>query len=323
MDEKTVSGYSFSPDDLDIGARRPGISAFMRIRNGADFLEAAIRSHIDFFDELVAVHNQCTDATPDILARLAQEYGPKLAVIHYLDQVHPPGSAGHAAEPAHSPHSVVNYSNYALAATQCRMVAKVDDDHVAMARAFAALERSVRKGEFGHEMSCFSGVNLARDEHGGVGVLAADPLAGAGDHGIFPVTPETYFVHDSRFERLKRGRLRRRFRCFAYWHMKYLKQGFGFANYDLADNPGSRFARKLAALQRERRLVRPDEIRTLAEPSDRLLVAARRLRLPLPEKLEIKADRWLATGALQIDAAEAFGDSAAPDSVGPPGGVVS
>src|SRR5690606_2481883 len=68
------SEFRFRPEDLKIGERKPGISAFMRIRNGADFLEATIRSHISHFDEIVAVHNRCTDETPDILARLAQEF---------------------------------------------------------------------------------------------------------------------------------------------------------------------------------------------------------------------------------------------------------
>ena len=57
-DNGTVENYRFTPDDLRADARPPGISAFMRIRNGADFLEAAISSHIDHVDEIVAVHNQ-------------------------------------------------------------------------------------------------------------------------------------------------------------------------------------------------------------------------------------------------------------------------
>ena len=96
---ETVSGYTFRAADLKAGQRRPGVGAFMRIRNGADFLERTILSHIDFFDEIVAVYSQCTDATPDILARLQQVHGEKLRVFHYADRVFPPGSEGHAATP--------------------------------------------------------------------------------------------------------------------------------------------------------------------------------------------------------------------------------
>ena len=92
VDETIVENYRFRPEDLSPGSRLAGIGAFMRIRNGADFLEATIRSHIGYFDEIVAVYNQCTDATPDILARLAAEYGPdRLRVFHYLPKVFPPG----------------------------------------------------------------------------------------------------------------------------------------------------------------------------------------------------------------------------------------
>ena len=67
-----VEHYRFTPADLNVAERRPGISAFMRIRDGAYSLEAAIRSHIDHYDEVVAVYNRCTDETPEILARLRE-----------------------------------------------------------------------------------------------------------------------------------------------------------------------------------------------------------------------------------------------------------
>ena len=51
-------------------------------------------------------------------------------------------------------------------------------------------------------------------------------------------------LQDERFETFRHGSQRRRFRGFTYWHLKYLKRGGGFANYELGDNPQSRFARK-------------------------------------------------------------------------------
>ena len=47
-----VEDYHFTPADLAAAARPLGICAFMRVKNGADFGEAAIRSHIDYFDEI-------------------------------------------------------------------------------------------------------------------------------------------------------------------------------------------------------------------------------------------------------------------------------
>ncbi|WP_274426614.1 hypothetical protein [Chelativorans sp. YIM 93263] len=251
MEEHAVSGYSFRPDALNVDKRPPGLSAFMRIRNGEDFLEAAIRSHIPFFDEVVAVYNQCTDATPDILARLAQEYGPKLRVIHYLDRVHPPGSSEHASEPPNSPHSLVNYYNFALAQTRFQIATKLDDDHLAIPDAFQALCKQLRaEGMDGSVMHCFSGINLMRDGDSGMAIAGHDTIAGNGDHGFFRVTSNTYFTHDKRFERLERDGAKRVFWGFLYWHLKYLKPSLGFANYELKANPESRYGKKLDAARR-------------------------------------------------------------------------
>jgi hypothetical protein len=263
-----VAEYRFEPKHLAVAERKPGISAFMRIRDGAFSLEAAIRSHIDHFDEIVAVHNRSTDATPDILGQLHAKYGDRLRVFHYLPPVFPPGSAGHAKELANSPLSLVNYYNFALTRTRFTHVTKLDDDHVAMGDATAKLVADVRAGRAANnEMACFSGINLARDEAGRVGVLRREPYSGSGDIGIFPVTPDTFFVHDRRFEVLQLPGMRRRFHSFVYWHLKYLKPEFGFANYDLKDNPRSRYIRRLEAHRADREVI---ELSELAESEGRL-----------------------------------------------------
>lgn len=246
---ETVSGYRFSPSDLGVSNRSAGISAFMRIKNGADFLEPTIRSHIGFFDEIVAVFNQCTDATPEILARLAEEFAPKLKVWRYEDRVFPPGSEGHVKTPADSPSSMVTYSNFALSRTTRSIVTKLDDDHIAMPEALEAMVAKVRSPAADPRvMHSFAGINLIRGEDGTMAVPRLSPLSGSGDIGFFTVTPRTVFTHDRRFERAPRQGLVRRFTGFVYWHLKYLKQGMGFANYELEENPHSRFAARRKAM---------------------------------------------------------------------------
>lgn len=281
----SVETYSFSPDALAPGDRLPGISAFMRIRNGADFLEATIRSHMDAYDEIVAVHNQCTDATPQILARLSAELGPRLRVFHYLPQVHPAGSAGHARTPGAAPDSLVTYSNFALAMTRHQWAVKLDDDHLAIPQAVTSMVGAIRAGQADPmAMHCFSGLNLVRDSRGGLQIPAAAPVSGKGDIGYFRVTEGTYFDHDPRFERFRRGGVPRRFAGWFYWHLKFLKSGGGFANYNLGANPGSRYARRrerLAAsagwtLAEARRALAPTparRMRALIDAKARLIVA--------------------------------------------------
>jgi len=283
---ETASGYSFKPDDLDIGGRTPGISIFMRVRNGADFLEAAIRSHADAADEIVAVHNQCTDGSDDILHRLRAELGPKLRVIHYLDRVFPPGSEGHAREAANAPASFVNMSNFALAQTRHTVAMKLDDDHVAIGDRFSRLAARVRARDCRlSETLCFSGINLARGADGTIGVPAHEPLVGTGDHFLFEVRPDPFFRHDPRFEHFHHADPRM-FGDITYWHLKYLKAGLGFANYEMDETPNPRFERKKKRLMENRRLLTVDE---LAATMPAWTGLAR--HLPLPEKMKLKVAR--------------------------------
>ncbi len=186
---ETVSGYTFRQADLRADQRRPGIGAFMRIRDGADFLERTILSHIGFFDEIVAVYQPSTDATPEILARLEERHGDKLRVYAWADRVFPPGSTGHAETAADSPSSMVNYSNFALAMTTTRTVTKLDDDHLAIPAAVGRVVGALRQaGGAGGDMLCFSGINLIARPDGRLAVPRQDRLAGSGDHGYFDVT---------------------------------------------------------------------------------------------------------------------------------------
>lgn len=284
---ETVAGYVFNRADLRAGQRRPGIGAFMRIRNGADFLERTILSHIGFFDEIVAVYSQCTDATPEILARLQQDRGDRLRVYHYADRVFPPGSEGHAATPPDSPSSMVNYSNFALAMTTTRTVTKLDDDHLAIGAAVARAVAELRAaGGAGDDMLSFSGINLIADSKGGLAVPRQDPLSGSGDIGFFDVTGDTVFTHDSRFESVPRPAGRRRFRGFLYWHLKYLKTGLGFANYELEANKDSRFARRKERLETKREVLSLVELRASHGPG----LAMRAMALT-GEKRRIALDR--------------------------------
>ncbi len=247
----------------------------MRIRNGADFLERTILSHIGFFDEIVAVHNQCTDATPEVLARLQQAHGEKLRVFRYAEPVFSPGTKGHAATPPDSPRSMVNYSNFALAMTTTRTVTKLDDDHLAIPDAIGRVVADLRKaGGAGDDMFSFSGINLIRGRAGDLAIPRQDPLSGSGDIGFFDVTDRTVFTHDRRFEEVPRPTGRRRFSGFLYWHLKYLKTGLGFANYDLEDNPDSRFARRKQRLESEGAVLSLKDLRDSQRPGLAMRAAA-------------------------------------------------
>lgn len=303
-----VESYRFDPADLAVGGRRPGISGFLRVRNGADFVERALRSHLPHVDEIVAVFNQCTDAAPAILSRLAAEFPEKLWVFDYRPTVFPPGSDGHAGEPPNSPHSLVNYYNFALAQTRRTVAFKVDDDHIAMPGPFSRLTDEVRSDWLADgRFLCFSGINVAREGDGRLGVPLLDPLVGLGDHAFFRVTASTFFTHDRRFERLRAGRFRRVFRGIAYWHLKYLKPAFGFANYGIEAGTNERYRRKRDAFAANRAIV------SLAELT---AIATRRRKFAIGETARLRAAAWraVATGVVtDEDLAALAGTLALPD----------
>lgn len=283
----TVSGYSFSPDDLAVDTRTPGISAFMRIRNGAEFLERTIRSHIDALDEIVAVHNQSEDGTLQILEDLAREYAPRLRVFHYVDPVHAPGSDGHKFEPARSPNSFVNMSNFALSRTRHTVAMKLDDDHLAMAGRVEALTARIRSQRYRLPQTlCFGGINVIAMDDGRFAVPGNEPLVGAGDHYFVEITPNTHFIHDKRYETFAH-RAPRRMADITYWHLKYLKAGMGFANVMADGTSNERFRRKRERFLQGDEFLSIEQLMARRPPMLSLLSA-----LPLPEKTRLKADRW-------------------------------
>ncbi len=238
-------GFVFDPRLLN-SPRPEGISAFMRIKNGEDFLEAAIDSHIEFFDEIVAMHNDCTDSSVAILNQLAGRHGAKLRVLCYEPAVHALGSVEHRRANTFSVHSMANYSNYCMANTRYSVVTKLDDDHIAIPGNVERMTSLIRNMncQLGRRMMCFSGINLVSNGPE-IGVHGLVPFAGNGDHWFLQASSRAFFTQDRRFERLTRRGLRMEYHGIAYWHMKFLKKTHGFANYDLERNPGSRFHRQL------------------------------------------------------------------------------
>lgn len=285
---RTVQGYRFSSEDLAVGQRRPGISAFMRVRNGADFLEPTILSHLPFFDEIVIVYNQCTDDTGSIASRLARQHPDKIRVFHYVDRVYPPGHPAYVSLPQESPSSMGTYSNFALAQTRCTVATKLDDDHVCIPRNLQPLVDAIRrKGcRLGAEMLCFSGLNLVR-EHGELAIVERNPFSGNGDIGFFEVSASTIFRHTPKFEVFDRRRLRRRYAGLVYLHCKYLKRGHGFDNYELDENPRSRYLRQWAAFQKGHAGVGLAQFRSRYARLGWL----GRIAPLLPEKLALRATR--------------------------------
>ena len=229
----TVTDYAefrFTPTML-AAPRKPGISAYMRIKNEEQFVRLAILSHLDYYDEIIACHNGCTDNTESILHELANQYPQKIKVFHYLPKVHTFLTAEHANTPTDSVHSMANYSNYALCKTSYSVAVKLDADHLAIDCNLAPVIKMIRADikACKQKIYSFSGINLMYDRDGAIAANDADLFAGVGDHLYHPVTPQSVYEQAARFEILNkpfRGSLPREYVGLLYFHLKYLKKQF-------------------------------------------------------------------------------------------------
>lgn len=141
--------------------RRPGISGMMRVRNDAEFIEACVESCIDALDELVIVYNDCTDSSPEVIARVAGRYPDKIRVYEYLPKVICGSISREEYErarslPEDSVELLCNYYNYALARTTCTHVMKIDADQIY----FSDLLRELCDGVRRASLTCLSPANV-------------------------------------------------------------------------------------------------------------------------------------------------------------------
>lgn len=116
--------------------RRPlGLSGILRVKDDADLLIPCIMSCIDALDELIAVYNDCTDNSAEILYKMAALYPGKIKVYEYPYKVLSNFESLEDFDKANSlpddsPHLLCNYYNFALAKTTYKYAVKIDADQL-------------------------------------------------------------------------------------------------------------------------------------------------------------------------------------------------
>ena len=235
---------------LETKDRTPGISAILRVKNGEDFLDAAIETHINYYDEIIAVFNQCTDNSLNILKNKREKYPNKIKIFHYRPEVYPVGSIKHRFTPDTDIHSIVRYNNFALSKTTHRFITKLDDDHIPINNNFERALEIVKNDNKFRTIYCYSGINLLKFNNK-LGVYANHPFVGNKDHWFAPYSEITRFVHHPQYEILYFYHLRVKYVGILYYHLKYLKKDHGFSNYQLNLYPESIYKTKLESFLRE------------------------------------------------------------------------
>ncbi len=133
--------------------RQPGVSALLRVKDEEEYIEPCLMSIRDFFDEIVITLNNCTDATPRIIADLNL---PTVRVFEYPYQLHHNGP-GHDDIPENSIHDNAFYYNWTLSKSTCQHVCKWDGDMVAL----PVLNQEFKKKVLQNNIVVVTGTNLA------------------------------------------------------------------------------------------------------------------------------------------------------------------
>jgi glycosyltransferase involved in cell wall biosynthesis len=289
---EVVENPTFKPEDFDPSKKKLGISAIIRLKNEADYLEKALNSILPFFDEFVIVYNQCTDRTPEIIEEFANNDPQRVRAFHYLPQVFPPASAGQRTLPANHVSSFVHYSNFALSKASYRVCSKWDGDQIAAPNALGRVIdrlRALKPGTLSWWLSpwkmgywWFSGVNLW-DRDGQVFVVKPLPTSGRRkDIGFWPLGRRHIFRHHPRVEYLRTWWFKCSFVGFVYYHVKGMKKDRGIGIYQLEVDPNSSYSKRLKQVWTNPELITFEEYCQI-EPAA--------CSLPDPESLGIRPVR--------------------------------
>lgn len=161
--------------------REPGVSAFIRLKDEAEWIVPCLQSICGVFDEIIAVFQNCTDNTEALVESLDL---PNVRSFHYPFDSFPNGP-GHDRYPADSIRHKAYYYNWCLAKTTRQWACKWDGDMVAM----DWLGDEVRRLMPEHDIITVQGVDIVGPELRHVG---RHPLT-AREPRFFRVDRDTFY----------------------------------------------------------------------------------------------------------------------------------
>jgi glycosyltransferase involved in cell wall biosynthesis len=111
------------------------VTGIMRVKNDGMFIERCIESCIDALDELIVVHNDCTDNSVEEIEKMREKYPDKIKRYEYPHRVMGVGLTKEEYQfvkdlPEGSPHLLSTYCNFALSKVTTSYALKIDADQV-------------------------------------------------------------------------------------------------------------------------------------------------------------------------------------------------
>ena len=107
----------------------------MRVKNDGMCIERCIESCIEALDELIVVHNDCTDNSVDEIEKMREKYPDKIKRYEYPHRVMGVGLTKEEYDfvknlPEGSPYLLSTYCNFALSKVTANYALKIDADQV-------------------------------------------------------------------------------------------------------------------------------------------------------------------------------------------------
>lgn len=231
-----IKKYDISWESFDPKNKKNGITAMGRFKNSEDFLEISIRSILPYIDEVIMlVDLSSTDATLDICNKLAFEFPTQCKLYEYDQAVYPWNHEKYIANRDDSVHALSYFYNYCMSKVTYKYVMKFDDDMLCVGDDFWKICEEIRKDGLDYFLD-IPQINISRSDEGDLSIAnkyLSSWIAGIfWDHGIFPLSNNTYFFNDIGCENLIAPYWIKYSRTIWFLHLKNLKSGWWMKNYD-------------------------------------------------------------------------------------------
>jgi hypothetical protein len=162
-----------------------GISACIRVRNESQFMHAAVRSIVNFVDEVILCVQPSTDKTREIAIALEQEY-PKVRSYYYPLVPDWIDTKGFYEKDPDQPGHLVHMSNWALSKCSYSWILKVEGDVIALPTLKGMIDHALTK----NQLMYYGLVILNVAGHKMDQISWENPRNGGWDEAIFPNHPD-------------------------------------------------------------------------------------------------------------------------------------
>ena len=189
---------AFDIDDEAWRAPKPfGISGCFRLKDEAEFMCAAVESHLPYLDEAVLAVQPSQDNTVELAYLLQRTHPDKVRVVEYPVSPHFIDHPDFHTDAENSIHSFVYLSNWALAQCRYSWIAKTEGDVIALS-SFGRVVQTVkmypdRRALYGRVILNVAGA--ARDC-----ISWENPRNGGWDECVIPNHPDFHFIRRDKWE---------------------------------------------------------------------------------------------------------------------------